>query len=198
MKKDSFPSQSVAGFTLIETVVVLMVVGILSAVAIPSWSGFANQRRVNAANEAVFQLLKQTQQQAINRKIPYSVSFKSVSNQVPKVIIYSGSTVPASTDARWTDLGELGLKPGQVLLYSNINPAAPNSRLPTTTLATTERTIIFDFTGTLTPGAQSLLKVMVAEPQSAGSTLPLASTQRCVVVQTLIGALQTKRKAECN
>lgn len=205
VKKDSFSKQAEAGFTLTEMLLVFLIVGILSAIALPSWLGFISQQRVNVANEAVLRALQQTQQEAINKKRIYSVSFKSVSGQVPQFIIYPDSsvnTVPAATDSRWINLGEeLGLKPRQFLLYSNIDPANANQKLAATTLVTGVRTIRFDFTGILRQPPykdNTGLKFMVAAPLSNSSTQPLETTKQCVVVQTLLGAMRTAKKTACN
>lgn len=186
-----------AGFTLIEIMITLLIVGILSAIAAPSWLAFSNRQRANTANDAVLRAVQEAQRQAKSKKISYSISFISAQNQVPKVVIYPAGTIPTSTDPRWTNLGEdIGLKPGQVFLYSNIDPVNPNQKVTETTLATSERTITFDYTGTLTPGAVPPLKVVVAEANN--TSLPPNATKRCVIVETLIGGMRTAKDNDCN
>ncbi len=190
------PSPSNAGFTLIEMVVAFLIIGILSAIAAPSWLTFTNRQRINAANDAVLRVLQEAQRQAKSKKLSYSASFKSVQNQVPKVIIHPAGTTPTATDPRWTNLGEdIALKPGQVLLYSNIDQKTPNKKVTETTLATNQRTITFDYMGTLPPSATTPLKVVVAE--ATGSPDP-NTMKRCVIIETLIGGMRTAKDNNCN
>ena len=185
-----------AGFTLIEIMVTLLIVGILSAIAAPSWLSFSNRQRVNVANDAVLRAIQEAQRQAKSKKLSYSVSFISARNQVPKVVIYPAGTILTPTDSRWTNLGEdIALKPGQVFLHSNIDAANPNKKVAETTLATSERTITFDYTGTLTPGAVIPLKVVVAAANS--TSLAQSTTKRCVIIETLIGGLRTAKDNDC-
>jgi prepilin-type N-terminal cleavage/methylation domain-containing protein len=183
------PAQLASGFTLIEMLIVMMLVGILSAIAAPSWISFTNRQRVNAANDAVLRALRDAQREAKKKKLRYSVSFISVQDQVPKVIIYPANSIPTSTDPRWTKLGEdIALKPGQVLLYSNIDAANQNKKVAATTLATSARTITFDYMGTLPLGADTPLKVVVAEAKPGTSPAPNV-VKRCVIVETLLGGM---------
>lgn len=191
------PSPSNAGFTLIEMMIAFSIVGILSAIAAPSWITFTNRQRINAANDAVLRVLQEAQRQAKNKKLSYSASFKSIQNQVPKVIVHPASTIPTATDPRWTNLGEdIALKPGQVLLYSNIDEKNPNKKVVETTLAANQRTITFDYMGTLPPSAIPPLKVVVAEAKP-GSLDP-NGMKRCVIVETLIGGMRTAKNNDCN
>lgn len=56
--------------------VVILVVGILAAITIPSWLGFVEVRRLNNAQEEVHQALRQAQSQAINHKLTWQVSLR--------------------------------------------------------------------------------------------------------------------------
>jgi len=49
-------TQSDSGFSLVELIAVVMMVGILAAIALPGWSAFVNRQRVNKANDAVLVL----------------------------------------------------------------------------------------------------------------------------------------------
>ena len=52
------------GFTLLEVLVVMIMVGILSAIAAPSWLGFVNNQRINASQTKIFQAIKVAQSDA--------------------------------------------------------------------------------------------------------------------------------------
>jgi prepilin-type N-terminal cleavage/methylation domain-containing protein len=73
---------STAGFTLLELLVALVMLGVLAAIAAPSWQAFLNRQRLNTAQNQVMEVLKQAQQSAKQHHIPYQASFREQANRV--------------------------------------------------------------------------------------------------------------------
>lgn len=187
-------SQSNAGFTVIEVVIVAFIIGILSVSAVPSWFAFTNQRRVNVANDAVFRALQEAQRSAQKTKRRQSVSFKTdVTTKVPQIAFHLGSDSASS----WKPLGaDLQLKPEKIWMRTNFTSNnTPDSSLPPSTQPPS--TITFDYMGSL-PDMSTSLKVVVALRPASDSALPADSTKRCVIVQTLLGSIRTAKGSNCN
>jgi len=192
-------TQQDAGFSLIELVIVIFMIGILSAIAAPSWLAFVNRQRVNKVNDAILAALQDTQRQAKNKKLSYSISFqKNTTSQNLEVAIYN-TNAGIST---WKPLGaDVGVSSDKFLLGTNLSSENTAGSSVSYTLSTSTK-ITFDYIGTLpnasfgtatapsteTPG----LKIVVAVPSSANSTLA-SSVKRCVIVKTLLGSMITAK-----
>lgn len=195
-------TQQDAGFTLLEMIVIVVIVGVLSAIAAPGWLAFTQRQRVNKANDVVLAALQEAQRQAKKTKLSYSVSFTTDSSKGPQIAIHPSTSTPNSY---WRNLGgDVGVKPRELVLGTNISAKNTVSTLSYAGTYTEEnqQTISFDYLGTLAPKSDETapndgLKVVVAEPKF-GSPSEAGNVKRCVIVQTLIGGIRTAKDEDCD
>ncbi len=220
LKLSSRLSRNTSGFTLIEVLVVISIVGILSAIAAPSWLGFVARQRLNKANDTVFAALQQAQREAKKNKRSYSVSIQldNSINKIPQISVHRGSTPPNTTSSSWRNIGaDLEIKPGTILLFTNLN--GNNSAANTinynnaSALRNSPKTITFDYKGALElpvkTGSEGLSALQDEKLGNKGLIIALAvpkpsnnnqasDVKRCVIVKTLIGGIQTGINDECD
>lgn len=114
-----------AGFTLLEMLVVVIIVGILASIAAPDWFRYLMGRRVVTVRDEVRQVLEEAQTTAITRREQRVVTFYT-DEEVPTVSI--GST---HNDGVRQTLGGDSVRPGML------------------TISATADSVTFDYQGTV-------------------------------------------------
>jgi prepilin-type N-terminal cleavage/methylation domain-containing protein len=71
-----------AGFTIVETLVVLVLAGLLATIAAPGWMAFRDRYTLNAAQDEVYQGMRRAQSQAKKTKNTWQVSVREKSDRV--------------------------------------------------------------------------------------------------------------------
>jgi prepilin-type N-terminal cleavage/methylation domain-containing protein len=186
--------RSVAGFTLLEVLVVVIIIAILFAIAAPSWDIVMNRQRVNVVRDQATQLIRQAQADARRTHTARIVVFDN-STGVPRAAVVpqtldttTGQTSgfianPTTTINNWQTLGNGDIKSG-VLSFVTV-PADANGQL------------VFDSNGTIDPlssAGATVDRVFAVKVKKAGTN---DSTQRCVVVTTLLGAVRQAEGTSC-
>ena len=70
-------NRSNSGFTLIETITALLMIGILSAIAAPSWFALIKTQHLNIAQDQVYRAMREAQSKAKKaRAAPPAYPFK--------------------------------------------------------------------------------------------------------------------------
>jgi prepilin-type N-terminal cleavage/methylation domain-containing protein len=195
-------NNSTSGFTLLEVLVTIVIVGILSAIAAPSWLSFVDRQRLNKANDTVLAALREAQTKAKNTKFSYSVSFTTKDNE-PKVFIHRHDVTPS--DDNWYSLGrDSGVNTEKFLLGTNLEGSnTKKSGEPIYAAAfdaDKPQTITFNYQGVLesTDGNpfDTGLKILLAIPKPDTPT-EASDVKRCVIVETLIGGIRTAKDEDC-
>jgi len=166
------PENLNTGFSMVEIMVVVLMAGILAAIAAPSWQAFTTGQRLKTVNNQVFQAIKVAQAEAKRKKGDVTVTFDSKVD--PPTISYDGNVQKLNVS------GEI--KPGTIKLVTGAGD-------PT---VTADLDIVFDYQGSI--------KKMTPEqklPFIATVSLPDGTGKRCTIVQTLLGGIRTAEKTGC-
>jgi len=160
-------ARSSSGFTLIETLVVVVIAGILASILAPGWLGFQTVANLNAAQDAVLQAMRQAQIQAVNQRQTWHVGFRETGSQV-----------------EWAHFAP-GASPVWQPLHPNVRIARDSTTLSQN--ATGSYFVEFNDKGNVTPPFGRLNLASSRGDQN----------RRCVVVSTLLGLLRKAADGDC-
>jgi prepilin-type N-terminal cleavage/methylation domain-containing protein len=155
-----------SGFTMVEVLVVILVVGTLSAIAVPSWLSFVNTRRLNVAQDEVYRAMRQAQSEAKKQKLSWQASFRE-NNGIVQWAIHPVSVNPGN--ANWKNLdATVRLDLETTLQQSN-----------------GVRRVQFDHVGSVD---QPPLGRITLSNKNGGKA------KRCIFVSTILGAMRTSKE----
>ncbi|MFB8794201.1 MAG: transcriptional regulator [Microcoleus sp.] len=182
------------GFSLLEMMMIVLIVGILTSIAVPGWLAFINNQRVRTVNDRVFQTLRSAQSEAKRNKRNITVTFDT-SVDPPKVTI--NLTDPTTNPPLQTALtttspiqtvtfnGGGEIKPGTIVLSTQANADK------------TIKSITFDYQGNITsPLIQTQTPRQITDGFSV-TVAPVPGAKKCVIVQTILGAMTTDEGTGC-
>ncbi len=116
---DKQVSYSQVGFTLLELTVVLTVIGVLMAIATPSWLRIVDQHRLISSQDKVVQAIRLAQSRAEQLDVAWQTSLREVNSTV-QVAIHPVDTSPDVTG--WENLADgIRLDVAETTLYRENN-----------------------------------------------------------------------------
>ncbi|ATX82595.1 MSHA pilin protein MshA [Mariprofundus ferrinatatus] len=141
--RDSFSGQY--GFSLLEMIIVIVIVGVMSSVAIPAFSSWKEKQSVRSASQSLLSHMKQARVQAVAENRSVSLSFTSTGYTYDADL--SGSCGQCSAQA--VSLGQysskLSLSPTTTRTFTSRGTA--NAGTITITAGTTSQAISLNIIG---------------------------------------------------
>ena len=168
----TLPIDQQAGFTLIETILTLLLIGVLFAIAAPSYLSWVNKKKVDDALIQVVGALKESQSEALRQGQGCFVMIDSGNRRIWARTIISTSSPPTLGDnCLPTGNREFTASTPNLQINTNFNDLDESDPLSNRLIFTSKKT---------TPNAGIIVL-----------SLPDASRQRCAVLSAGIGIIRT-------
>ncbi len=193
--------QAIAGFSLIEMLVVIAIIGILAAIATPSWLTWLTRQRINSAQAEAMTVLREAQANAKREKRIWQACFRDDGNKV------SWSVQPAVQER--DNCLDVGQSPSAGITWNSMAGEDANIiaiDIPNTNMVASGAntySVKFQYKGLLVENPPQLqpdgnpVRLTFGVRNNQGQQGVRQGTKRCVFVETLLGAMRAGNDTEC-
>jgi len=161
-----FNNRYISGFTVLETLVIVVLIGLLAALGIPNWITFVATRQLNTAQNEVYYAMRQAQTQATKEKSTWQASFRE-QNGIVQWAVHPATVSPSN--ANWNNLD------------ANVRLDAETTLREINSI----KQIHFNYKGNV---QEPPLGRITLSSKSGGKA------KRCVIVSTILGAIRTAKE----
>jgi type II secretory pathway pseudopilin PulG len=179
-----------AGFTMLETLIILLIIGIFSAIVGPSWLMFINNQRLKLSLDRAYWAMELAQSNAKRDKIAWQASFKEVEENV-QVAVHQADIAPAQVPAhQWKNLEpqiQIDTEETTVLQVNESNQQKENGTI---------RRVMFNYRGCpVSRSDHDCTQTSIAAKGTLTLYHPnLTNSQRCIIISTLLGHKRTSKR----
>jgi type II secretory pathway pseudopilin PulG len=179
-----------AGFTMIEALIILLIIGIFSAIVGPSWLMFINNQRLKLSLDRAYWAMELAQSNAKRDKIAWQASFKEVEENV-QVAVHQADIAPAQVPAhQWKNLEpqiQIDTDETTVLQVNESNQQKQNGTI---------RRVMFNYRGCpVSRSDHDCTQTSIAAKGTLTLYHPnLTNSQRCIIISTLLGHKRTSKR----
>ncbi len=180
-----------AGFTMIELLIIILIIGIFSAIVAPSWLMFINNHRLKLSLDRAYWAMELAQSNARRDKTSWQASFKQVGENV-QVAIHKSDISPAQVPAnQWKSL--------ESQIQINTDDTTLRKVNENTNLVTQNGTVwraMFNYRGcpVYNKTDECGLTSILAKGNLTLSHPNLKNGDRCVIISTLLGHQRTSKR----
>jgi len=176
------------GFTLLEVLVVMAMVGILTAIASPSWLGFSINQKLNSSQSRAFSALRLAQSNAKRDQLDWQASFRNFGDR-SQYAVHKTPILSTTTVGYWNSLPWESFDSGVQI----VEDTASLSYITFTKVSAIPEPDIYrvQFNSKGNPNGINELGKITFAPR-------LGDRRKCVIVSTVLGSMRLAEGSGCH